>query len=932
MSDASDVDQVNRTNLDATANLCHEMVAKEADQQHPDAQTHNNNDSDLSPKPSNPPSNQEADFNGKQGECSDKGGGHCPNYIASTKHPSNGPDNYLKSCQSQLSKITLHNTKPPLSRHDRDHCVPQGHPKGGDQGRDLREQQENDALRWSSVPLTAPEKVAQRKNSMAQLQQWVNQRRGMAFQDNIISPTHYCPVGRGVSADYYRYSAGPQYMEEYLLHPPGLRPDSMCSVSAVGGYDRGWTVDEKRRSLRDHLYAPPVPTDQWGQQFYSGLETSTKCRSIHPRSRSLPRSPSSSVGPYSPVPSNFASPARWSTSCFDYFPGKIKDDVLYVDSVYNLRRSLSSTKCDYPGNRRSLSMGFNHYSHPVCPSTHNKMVSLFPEVYCRDLHPTLKLNEIETSKLLQRLCEQNQTLKDHKAIIHRLRMEKDSLEEMLVATHQKMELYLNQPLAMGKLQLKKETLQNQLIHIRGELSEASSAFNTTRMEFEALEDEANAIHGDLWEQLNEGGQSELVHRHVQKEFWRVQDVLEELHNNQSPRGTSTAKHRVISGASGSFSTNSPASPLSSISIPSPLSPYSPVPGFQASPQKQVGLDEIVPPRPPLPKSYSPLDQLSTSPPSVPPLPFDSTDCSSRFGIGDCYHDGEDPYIRKLTFGEQSNASVVLNQVQDGSFIMNKVGIVTPRAKSPTDQFHSSSAEVSQYRMHNGISKERPNSAVFTTEVKSKMSVEEQNERIRRNQSSSVKDKRRSLNLSVAQPPASYKVIRRQLTAHEIDIKHLEAAVQGQGHESPQEEIARLRRLQVEPEYYDFNFSKELLAPEKVLIPERCLDVEDDSPLSQEEQKEKEKKLERIKTLIVKSNLQNMVPLLDGPAEGGSSVSSQLQLQEQEKRIEISCALAAEASRRSRLLSAQCVTSHRTSLASLASLPTSADVCSSTHII
>lgn len=34
----------------------------------------------------------------------------------------------------------------------------------------------------------------------------------------------------------------------------------------------------------------------------------------------------------------------------------------------------------------------------------------------------------------------------------------------------------------------------------------SQALTTTRMEFEALEDEANAIHGDLWEQLNAGGQ------------------------------------------------------------------------------------------------------------------------------------------------------------------------------------------------------------------------------------------------------------------------------------------------------------------------------------------------------------------------------------------------------------------------------------------
>ena len=46
----------------------------------------------------------------------------------------------------------------------------------------------------------------------------------------------------------------------------------------------------------------------------------------------------------------------------------------------------------------------------------------------------------------------------------------------------------------------------------------------------------------------------------------------------------------------------------------------------------------------------------------------------------------------------------------------------------------------------------------------------------------------------------------------------------------------------------------------------------------------------------------MVPLLDGPAEGGGH--SEQHLQEQEKRIEISCTLAAEASRRSRLLSGE----------------------------
>lgn len=60
-----------------------------------------------------------------------------------------------------------------------------------------------------------------------------------------------------------------------------------------------------------------------------------------------------------------------------------------------------------------------------------------------------------------------------------------------------------------------------------------------------------------------------------------------------------------------------------------------------------------------------------------------------------------------------------------------------------------------------VSQERPKSAVFPAEVKSKMSVEEQNERIRRNQSSSVRDKRRSLNLGSDgfKPTTNYRVVR-----------------------------------------------------------------------------------------------------------------------------------------------------------------------------
>ncbi|XP_039652281.1 pleckstrin homology domain-containing family A member 6 isoform X16 [Perca fluviatilis] len=919
MSEAAEViiQPTHRINADATVDLNHTMVTKAPNPQtpqHPHTQAHNETDNDFppypkingvnsleTPPPSTPCSDQEGTKNyGRRGEGGgdgeDEGGGPGPDHAP---HPSQHPNGW------GTRNAAPHNSQShaPLSRSHSGHRTPQGHPEGGvGPTRDPREQQDNVVLRRGFVPRTAPERVAQRKSSMAQLQQWVNQRRGMASQEDLNSPSRYYPVNRGVPGDYYGYPGGPQYVEEYALYPPGVRPDSICSVSTVGGYDRRWTVEEKRHSLRDgphQLYGPTVPREQWRPQGYGGMETAMRRLSIQPRSRSVPRSPSSSS--YSP---NFASPARSPSARFDRFQRGMRDDVIYADpSVYSLRRSLSSPK-----------------------------VPPFHDVYSRELHPTLKLNEIETSKLLGRLCEQSQILKDHEAVVHRLRMDKDSLEEALVATHQEMELYHNQPLAMEKLRFKKETLQNQLINIRGELSQASSALTTTRMEFEALEDEANAIHGDLWEQLNAGGQSELVRRHIQKEFWRVQDVLEGLHKNNSSRGTDTAKHRVASGASGSFSTNSPASPLSSVSLTSPLSPFSPVPGSQASPTKQLGPEESVPPRPPLPKSYYPLEPSPTFPPSVPPLPFDSATWLRSLGIDDGYLDGEDSHIRKPKFGEHNNSSDVQDQVQDRQSTMNKVGIVPPRTKSPTDESHSSSARVSRHngRGPNGISRERPKSAVFPAELKSKMSVQEQNERIRRNQSSSVRDKRRSLNLSGGQSPSNYKVIRRRLTAHEIDIKDLEAAVRGPGQESPRQEIARLRRLKAEPEPYDLDLSRELMTPDKVLIPERYLDVEDNTPLSPEEQKEKQKKLERIKTLIAKSNLQNMVPVLDGPVDGGAPVSSQQQLEEQEKRIEISCALAAEASRRSRLLSAQCAPSTPTSPTSLAPSPSSADFPNSAH--
>ncbi|KAL0181775.1 hypothetical protein M9458_024181, partial [Cirrhinus mrigala] len=51
--------------------------------------------------------------------------------------------------------------------------------------RDMRDpHEENVVMRRGFVPRTAPERLAQRKSSMTQLQQWVNQRRALLPQDD----------------------------------------------------------------------------------------------------------------------------------------------------------------------------------------------------------------------------------------------------------------------------------------------------------------------------------------------------------------------------------------------------------------------------------------------------------------------------------------------------------------------------------------------------------------------------------------------------------------------------------------------------------------------------------------------------------------------------------------------------------------------------
>uniref|UniRef100_UPI00398EAF70 pleckstrin homology domain-containing family A member 6 isoform X2 n=1 Tax=Pristiophorus japonicus TaxID=55135 RepID=UPI00398EAF70 len=796
----------------------------------------------------------------------------------------------------------------------------------------------NTVHRRGFVPRTSTEKMAQRQSSLTHLQQWVNLRRSALPQDELRSPQVFHTPTRDVP-EYYNLLS-PCYQEEYpQFLQPGGRPDSICSVPAYDRTTARWSIDERQPAflLRDWPDRQPYsgqgsPVWHGGRPAYphevDGVAGTLHRMSLQPRSRSVPRSPSR--GPL--VVNRVYSPVRSPSARFERLPPPRRDDAL-GDPAYTLRRSRSAKQYDYHADRRSS--GLHPYHFTASHSMQDRMVP-YQERY-QDPLQHYKVDELEIDKLLGRLCEQTKNQREQEKWVLQLRKEKDSLESALETTHREMAMYRNQPAYTEQLVLKKESLQNQLINIRGELSQATTAFANTKMECDALKMELSIIHNDLWEQLNSpmGMQDEVGYKHIQKELWKIQDVMEGLRKTYPDRiAAESIKQNVPTAQMGTFSSNSPASPLSSNSLTSPMSPFSPISESQLSAQ-QIASEETRPPRPPLPQSYLPQGPL----PIVPPLPTESSlwaysiediweqaekgktasdlkrieGGTAKLGLESCRKEGR-PALQPSSEGNAGQSK------QDAEAEkQNKVGVVPPRTKSPPEDVSPSPSYLavrsSDKANYESLTRERSKGCVNPSDAKSKMSIEEQAERMKRHQNGSLRghNKRRSLTLTSGQlitmDPSSPRPIVRRITVPrrkttEVDISQLEAALRedytGHHHETPREEIARLRRMDLEPEHYSVDINKELSTPDKVFIPERYIEFEPELPLSPEEIKEKQKKVERIKTLIAKSSLQNIVPLTEGLSD--CNLDPELQLQEQEKRIEISCTLATEASRRSRLLS------------------------------
>ncbi|XP_014731765.1 PREDICTED: pleckstrin homology domain-containing family A member 7 isoform X2 [Sturnus vulgaris] len=841
------------------------------------------------------------------------------------------------------------------------------------------------------VPRTNPDKQFQRKSNMAQVEHWVKVQKGdtksLASDQTLTRqgpnppfPENYHtlpknsrqpsgsspPPNRNLPSDY-------KYAQDRVSHLKMSQEERKANKDGTV-----WQLYEWQQRQQFKHGSPTAPLYVGSSDFIDRAKS--KSSLDVPRSISVPPSPSD-IPPPGP-PKNFL-PRRPHTPA-ERLTVKPSDERQTVDvplagSPRKIRNRAvkGSTHLD----RRSMpAMGY--MTHTVsAPSLHGKSaddtyIQLKKDLEYLDLKVTgrdtlkerstkpVKIAESDIDVKLSVFCEQDRILQDLEDKIRALKENKDQLESVLEVLHRQMDQYKDQPQHAEKISYQQRLLQEDLIHIRAEISKVSTEMENAWNEYLKLEKDVSQLKKALQEQMN----SSLVSQEktqIQKDLWRIEDVTAGLSANKAnyktivdsiknperktvpsfsqPSVPSLAASLAGVESNRSFVQSPPGSPVKS---PLELRLY-PQPYFHTrtqhqaqqlkkiepplqSPVKLKPKEDEAPPRPPLPQLYSPEDQ----PPAVPPLPREATVIRHTSVRGLKRQSDERKRDRELGQCVNGDYRVELRSYMSEPELAMLGGdpshpLISPDSgyqtlptrglSGSTSRLHQSSTISSFATLRRDRSKERPKSALerlYSGEhQRGKMSAEEQLERMKRHQKALVRERKRTLSQGERQPVSSRPFIR-PVSAdlgswkreQEFDLQLLERAIRGE--DKDENEWLKVQPVAVtetdlEPQDYDLDISRELSKPEKVVIPERYVELEPEEPLSTEELAARQRKAEKIKNILTKSSMHNLQPAV--AQDKHNSIDLDSQLQEQERIITISYALASEASQRSKEVAAQQVT-------------------------
>ncbi|XP_043915411.1 pleckstrin homology domain-containing family A member 4 isoform X4 [Protopterus annectens] len=419
------------------------------------------------------------------------------------------------------------------------------------------------------------------------------------------------------------------------------------------------------------------------------------------------------------------------------------------------------------------------------------------EIYRERLHQTVRLTESDVDVLLTRLCGQDKFLQSLTAEAAELKADKERLESALEMTRMQMEEFKDQPAVSEKITCQQRFFQEDMITIRAKLCNLSMEIERAWNDYMRLETEL-LVHKASLEQIQHSGlpqeQSE-----AQRQLWMVEDIMSGLtaSKNNLQMAVESARYPVL--------TSLPPPPLERLpSVQSNLlhlsALESPTQQQQLMADNELPKDsEDVPPRPPLPK-----DTMSAT---------EDEAALDRNG--------------KAVQAEGKTLS----------------------SKKPVEEKEGKGMVNANSRPHIG-------NGTDTLSRKTRMSAEEQLERIRKHQQAQIYERIKSVTLGQRRTP------------------------------EPQQGSARHQA------------SNKCVKVNKMVVTGRYMEFDPDVTLTADQLEAKQKKVEKIKTMVAQTS--------PGAAAGSCtwhSASGDIYTLERERDriINLSYILATEASQRSKLI-------------------------------
>ncbi|KAK7152237.1 hypothetical protein R3I94_008534 [Phoxinus phoxinus] len=804
----------------------------------------------------------------------------------------------------------------------------------------------------------------QRKSTLEQVESWVKvhkeERQGFVSTDGTIprrTPLIHPKYG---TLDKYQSlpkstRQSPQTTHRQLPSEYKYSHDRLNHFQLTHGHSQRpaandstvWQLYEwqQRQHYRHGSSTAPVYTPA---PDYTTAVSSTRLNSDVSRSVSVPPTLADIPPPGPPGP-RLLSPRRPHTPAGRVTVKPLEDrptvEVPPSNSPHRLRSYKSATI-----ERRSMPPS-GYITHTVsAPSLHGKTVDDSYMHLKKDLdYLDLKVSGTETLKgrpakpvkvaesdidvTLSRLCEHDKILQELEFRLSGLKDDKDKLESVLDVSHQQMEQYKDQPAHAEKISYQQRLLQEDLVHIRADISRVSTEMERAWDDYSRLEQSVEQLRDVLQTQMNLCTSPQEKNQ-LRRELWRIEDVMTGLSSTKetfkitidsvkNPERKlvpsvieSTVPSRCMTPSA--FELRSPLRSLTSSPLSLPLDnedlqyPH-PVPKWE---------EDDAPPRPPLPLNYD-----EDTPPVVPPLPRETSvirhtsvrglkrqsderkrDRESSYINGDCRVE-----LRSyLSEPELPGSGQGTDQVDPGYLTLQRRGL--SGSSSRINQYGV--AFCSQRRGDSVLSTmERPKSALERLcsgesqpdpqPQRARMSVEEQLERMKRHQRALVRERKRNLSQGERQPVGSRGGPTRPVNSDPgsgwekvIDLQRPKQSLLSKSQRPASDEwltVEARPMSEQELEHVDFEFdlTQELSTPQKVPIPKRLMDVESDEELTPEEKEVRSRTVAKIKSLLSKSSVKSTGQSVD--AEQVDFTELDNALQHQERIMSVPRALATEAS-------------------------------------